>query len=303
MADSSTKANEPRGPVGAGVGGGEAPSPAGPAKAPPPAAALAHAGPDEVSVLRWAALYAVFLVLAVAALVAMLRQHPSEWSAWAEQVRLLGRRPHDWSAWWRQFQQTFIATDPAIKLLAMAVYLSLATTFFPLTTGWLIACMATREAAVAGDVWGTTLAVGLVAAAASTLANLNDYHLFTWMLRHHRIGRLRQTQLHGKAARWFAKSPFLILVIFNIAPLPVDVIRILAASCRYPRGRFAGANLVGRFVRYAVIAFVTYWWNLGWIAVVTLLGLAVAMGLWKMAVSLARRVLGRGREPSTRAGV
>ena len=229
---------------------------------------------DRIRLRRWLAAYAVLLLLALALLAV-----------------LVAREPWHWAQWRGQFRPTFASAGPGVKLLAMGIYLSLCTTLLPLPTGWLIACVATREAAVASTAWGTVLAVGLVGAAASTVANLNEYHLLTWMLRHPRIAALRRSRLHGAGARWFARSPFLLVVAFNLLPIPLDVVRVLSATCRYPRGPFAAANLLGRFVRYAVIAFVTYWWDLGWAAAWVLLGLAVAVGLGRIGVSLFRRLL------------
>ena len=156
----------------------------------PPAEDSSH-GPDAVSIRRWVAVYAAYLLLAGVPLAILIWQQ--RW---------------DWGDWRHDFQHTFAATSPAIKLLAMALYLSAATTFLPLQTSWLIACVATRQAAVGPNVWITTLAVALVAAIASTVGNLNDYHILTWMLRHHRLAKLRHTRLHARASAWFGRSPF-----------------------------------------------------------------------------------------------
>jgi membrane protein YqaA with SNARE-associated domain len=110
------------------------------------------------------------------------------------------------------------------------------------------------------------------------------------MLRSRRIARVRSSRIYHAAAEWFAKAPFFILVLFNVMPIPLDVVRMLATTYQYPRIRFAGANFVGRFLRYGVIAFVTYWWNLGWIAVVSLLALAIAMGVARLLRPLAYRL-------------
>ena len=136
--------------------------------------------------------------------------------------------------------------DPAVKLLIFGIYISLCCTFLPLPTTPIVAALATREAAVTGELWSTVVLVGVVCAAASTIANLNDYHIFTWMLRSRQVAGVRRTRMYACAARWFARSPFVILVIFNIAPIPVDVIRMLAATHRYPRVPFAAANFVGK---------------------------------------------------------
>ena len=254
-----------------------------------PEAAAVAAARDDVSVLRWFAAYAAALITAALVL------------AW------LGGR-HDWQvgSWWRdglglrqrwdRFLDVFAAASPLVKLIGFAIYISLCTTFLPLPTGGLVAALATREAALAAGLDAslatqaavTTLSVALIGAAASTVANLNDYHLFTWMLRSDRVQKVRHSRAVQRAERWFARSPLLLLVVFNILPIPIDVVRILAISYRYPRRRFALANFAGRFIRYGVIAFVTFWWNLGWIAVACLLGLGLAIALGRMALGLVR---------------
>lgn len=234
------------------------------------------AGSDGVSVGRWFLAYALGLGVAAAALAMMLRGQSWTWT-WrpgriGEQLKLMA---------------------PEVKLLVFGVYISLCCTFLPMPTNAIVAAVATRQAAVTGELWTTVLAVALVGAAASTVANLNDYHLFTLALRHRHVGRVRHTRLYDVSARWFARNPFAILVLFNIIPIPVDVIRMLAVTYRYPRGPFAAANFVGRFVRYGVIAFVTFHWNLGWIAVVALLALAAALVLVRAVPGAVRKIAAR----------
>lgn len=238
--------------------------------------------PDDVTVKHWVAIYAVyFLSLAV----------PLAW--------LLTRTPWNWSDWTHNPAEAFAATHPAIKLLVFALYLSVCTTLLPLPTGWLAAGVATHAAAVGPDVWTTTLIVATVGAAGSTMANLNDYHLFTWLLRHHRIAAVRATRPYQAAARWFAHSPFFLLFVFNVIPIPIDLVRMLAISYRYPRVSFAAANFTGRWVRYAVIAFVTYYWSLGWYAAAALLGISVLFGLGHVYRRLAPRLLARAANQPT----
>jgi len=224
----------------------------------------------------WFLAYALGLGVAVAAVAIMLSGQ--QWT-WTWSPGEIGRQMQSVSA--------------APKLLIFGIYVSLCCTFLPMPTNAIVAAVATREAAVTGELWTTVLAVGLVGAVASTIANLNDYHLFTLALRHRHVKRVRHTRLYDVSARWFARSPFAILVIFNIIPIPVDVIRMLAVTYRYPRGPFAGANFVGRLVRYAVIAFVTFHWNLGWVAVVVLLGLAVVLALAKVLPPAIGKIIGR----------
>ncbi len=246
---------------------------------------------DGISVSRWLAAYIVFLLVCGGILTWLISIQPTGWAETASAIVDALQKKQTWADAAEKFKSTFTATNPAIKLLTAAVYLSLCTTFLPLPTGWLIAAVATRQAAVGGDLWSTVLLVSLVGAAGSTIANLNDYHLFTWLLRHKRIAAVRDTAAYHRAAAWFDRSPFSIVVIFNVIPIPVDLIRMLATMKRYHRLPFAAANFLGRFIRYGVIAFVTYWWNLGWIAVVALLALAAVMAIARLAMHIGKKLI------------
>jgi len=71
--------------------------------------------------------------------------------------------------------------------------------------------------------------------------------------------------------------------VFNLLPVPVDVVRILATTHRYPRVPFAAANFVGRFMRYSLIAYLIYYFELSMMtAILIMLGLAVGMLLIKL---------------------
>ena len=221
-------------------------------------------GPDRIAATRWLAAYALLLAAALTAL------------AW-----LVAGQTWEWSWRGRIIARNLAALAPAVKLLALGIYLSMACTFLPLNTGVVVAAVAMQQANLAPDIWSTDLLVAVVVAAASTIANINDYHIFTLLLRHRRVAAVRNTRFYQAAARWFAVRPFGILMIFNIIPVPVDVVRMLAVSCRYRRGPFGAANFLGRFIRYAAIAAVTYSLgeDYGWLAVVGLLGLAVVLAL------------------------
>ncbi len=254
--------------------------------------------PDEVSVLRWFVGYGLGLATALAVTVLLASRYDWQTAGWLGEDLSLWRR-------WTNFLAVVAGAPVTVKLLVYAIYISLCTTFFPLPTGGIVAALATREAALAAglglEVWAeaavTTLTAATVGAAASMVANLNDYHLFTWLLRSDRVGAVRRTKLYARAIRWFRRSPFFLLVVFNILPIPIDLVRLLAVTWRYPRGPFAVANFLGRFIRYGVIAFVTYWWNLGWIAVTGLLAFAILLALGKGLVALARKP-NRTNEPA-----
>jgi membrane protein YqaA with SNARE-associated domain len=181
--------------------------------------------PDGIAVRWWLAGYFAAVAAGLALLAGPILAPPDAWAAWTG-------RP----------VETFAAMAPAAKLLGLGIYLSLCSTFLPLPTGWIVAAVAAREVAVYPDLWATTLTVALVAAAASTVANLNEYHVLTWMMRSRRINRIRDTRGYRAALRWFERSPLTALLVFNILPIPVDVVRWLAAVSRYPRPTFVAAG-------------------------------------------------------------
>jgi membrane protein YqaA with SNARE-associated domain len=230
-------------------------------------------GPDDLSLRRWFGVYAAYLLalaIPLAILLAGVNHGPLYFVRHLSEYTALG--------------------DEVLKLLIFALYVSLAMTFVPLPTGWIVAAVAMADVALAPNVWLTTLLVATIGAVGSTFANLTDYHVFTWMLRHHKIAAVRHVRLYDRSARWFGRQPFMLVLIFSFLPIPVDVIRMLAASTRYPLRPFALANFLGRFVRYAVIAFITFELGpKGWVSVLILLGLAVVLALAKGVSHLAQR--------------
>jgi len=85
----------------------------------------------------------------------------------------------------------------------------------------------------------------------------------------------------------------MLVLIFNIIPIPVDAVRVLATTGRYSRLPFAAANFLGRSIRYGLIAFVIYKWNLGWIGPVALLALAAVLGSIRVVPVMLAKLTGR----------
>ncbi len=171
----------------------------------------------------------------------------------------------------------------------MMFYLSLCCSFCPLPTTWLILAVGSGAAlskligpewadaleAVLGG-WRKVAVVAVLGGLATTMANLNEYHVFTFLLRYKTIRKVRQSRLHEWAGKWFTKGPFILLATFCFVPIPVDVVRWLAISHRYPRGRFFAANMLGRGSRYALMA---------------LFSDAMGLGLWSILLIQAVLVL------------
>ncbi len=229
--------------------------------------------PDGLSVKRWLAVYIAWLLALVVPAAVMLGRLGVSWREFLDNPRGVTAQ-----------------VDATLKLLIFAVYISLACTFFPIPTGWLVSILATRQAGLSDSLIITTLLVASVGAFASTVANMHDFHLFTLVLRHKRAARVRGTKFYARAADWFGRRPFALLVIFNILPIPIDVIRILAATYRYPLRPFAAANFVGRWIRYAVIAAVTFvMGDSGWLIAAALLGVAIILAGVKVGGKLFAR--------------
>ena len=180
----------------------------------------------------------------------------------------------------------------AIWLVAVGVfYLSLCCIFFPLPTAWMVMLLASNEMAVLQPVGLRVVLVAAACAAATGVANLNEYHLISFLARYGRIGRVRQTRVYRWAVRWFAISPFAVVAVFGFLPLPVDVVRWLAILHRYSRPRYFGAYVIGRFPRYLIWAGSAVWFDLTWWQILIFQAVLVLLA----AVAVVRSVVVRRR--------
>ncbi len=240
--------------------------------------------PDDVTVRHWFAFYTLGLLAAGIPLAILVAGHDWQVETWWRSDMSLSQR-------WEGFIAAFSDAPDGIKLLGFAIYISLCCTFLPLPANAVVAALSMQNVAIGEDIWTTSLVVAAIGGLASTVANLNDYHLFTWMLRHRHVAKIRHTRLYKKAALWFARGPFSIVLIFNILPIPIDVVRMLATVYRYPRLPFAAANFAGRFIRYAALAAITYALGrkYGWISPVALLAVAIVLGVARLVADRYRK--------------
>jgi len=147
----------------------------------------------------------------------------------------------------------------AVWLLATyAFYLSLCCAFIPLPTTWIVLLAASdwiaAQIGIPDHHFERIVVVATVGAAATGMANLNEYHLITFLLKYRNVARIRETRLYQKASRWFETDPFKVLVAVSLIPIPIDVVRWLAITDRYPRDRYFLAYFIGRWIRYAGLA-------------------------------------------------
>jgi len=152
------------------------------------------------------------------------------------------------------------------------VYLAIACTFVPLPTTPLVL--------LAAGQWNPVL-VAFSGAAASTIANLNEYHVWTSFFRYRLFRRIRESPHCAAATAWFDKAPFAALLAVNIVPLPVDVVRLLAVARQYDRRRFVLANFIGRAARYGLIALIGWALELNLKAIIAITLVAACIGAVK----------------------
>jgi len=139
-------------------------------------------------------------------------------------------------------------------LSLMAFYLSLCNLFLPLPTAWIILLAASPDGGAFGSAWQRVAAVTVVGAAATAIANVNEYHVLSYVLGHGLGGKLRRTRVYEWAVRWFDAAPFQVLALIGFVPVPIDAVRWLAILRRYSRWRFGLAYFVGRGLRYLLFA-------------------------------------------------
>jgi membrane protein YqaA with SNARE-associated domain len=168
-------------------------------------------------------------------------------------------------------------------------YISLANNLVPLPTMWMVMLLPSNIVGLPGAVPARIAYVAAATAVATGMANLNEYHLLRWALGSRVAGRVRRTRLVQWAIRWFRVSPFGILTLASFVPIPIDAVRWIAIADAYDRWRFFWANVLGRWVRYAVLAGATIWLNAG---VRTIMGVQAGL-LVVAAVPVVVRVVRR----------
>ena len=174
-----------------------------------------------------------------------------------------------------------------ISLLALYLfYMSLCCSFFPGPTAWIVLLMASPVFGLIDPAFlqhclglsttpqpwltaaATVLIVAVVGALGTTMANLNEYHLLTFLLRFGKVNRIKRTRLYQLAARYFTMNPFWLMTAVNFLPIPIDVIRWLAVSHAYRRDHFAYAGFLGRLLRYALFAAAAFYLEIGTLGII-----------------------------------
>jgi len=185
----------------------------------------------------------------------------------------------------------------AAALVMLLAYLSLACTFLPLPTAWIViwAAAPTEGGGLGLNPW----VVATVGAAGTAIANMHDYYLVTFLYRYRSVRRIRTKRWYKRVAAWYNRAPFGTLAAASFLPIPIDFVRLLAISEGYSRVKFALGSLVGRWPRYLLFAILADEFKLGWQWVVGILGATMVLGLWRGLPPVVRKIKDMARDRHT----
>ena len=110
----------------------------------------------------------------------------------------------------------------------------------------------------AGTIYDPWL-VAVVGGISTMVASIIDYFAVKRFFQLRGVAAIKQTAFYRMTVRWFRWRPWETIVIFAIAPLPYDPIRILAPSTNYPLVKYVTANVTGRVFLYYLLALGGAW--------------------------------------------
>lgn len=90
----------------------------------------------------------------------------------------------------------------------------------------------------------------------SLIACFADYAMVGAAMRHRALAKTRNSALFQWSTKWMKRYPFAITVLFSFTPLPISIVRILAPAVEYNVRRYMLAQIVGRFPRFYLLAWI-----------------------------------------------
>ena len=179
-------------------------------------------------------------------------------------------------------------TSTAGHLAFLFGYLSVACTFLPLPTAWIVMWMGAPLDG--GGCGGAPWLVSTLGALGTACGNLHDYYLLTYLYRYDSVHAIRTKGWYRKVAAWYNRAPFGTLAAASFLPIPIDFVRLLAISEGYSRPKFVLGSLVGRWPRYFLFAFLADQFKLGWQWILGIAGATIVLGLWRGLPPLVRKI-------------
>jgi membrane protein YqaA with SNARE-associated domain len=165
------------------------------------------------------------------------------------------------------FGVSFLLPPAAQALTRFFAYMSLACNTIPLPATPVVLYMGTEYP------W---IVVALVGGAATSLANLIDYEIFSTVFKTKLLKKIKDSEHSQASIRTFNRVAFPALAAVNFVVFSWDLIRLVAIAAKYPRWKYALATFIGRTARYAVLAAVGEFfkpplWAVGIVAVLVAL--------------------------------
>lgn len=105
-----------------------------------------------------------------------------------------------------------------------------------------------------GNIWWTAVA----ASAGTMVAGFLDHSVFVPIMNLKGLTGYKEKAWYRKAARLFMKYPFAVIVVTGFTPIPFFPFKFLSFSLHYPLWKYLSALLIGRFPRYALLAWIGY---------------------------------------------
>ena len=106
--------------------------------------------------------------------------------------------------------------------------------------------------------FASPLAVSFTALGVYMYTEYVNWYLYTWVLRGERAGWLRRQRWVERSVQYFARAPFVSVIVFAFTPLPFWAARGLAILRGYPLGLFLLATALGRWPRFFLYAWLGY---------------------------------------------
>ncbi len=105
-----------------------------------------------------------------------------------------------------------------------------------------------------GNIWWTAVA----ASAGTAVAGFLDHSVFVPIMNLKGLTGYKEKAWYRKAAGLFMKYPFAVIVVTGFTPIPFFPFKFLSFSLHYPLWKYLSALLLGRFPRYALLAWIGY---------------------------------------------
>lgn len=134
------------------------------------------------------------------------------------------------------------------------------------------------------------LIIVLVGTLGVVISALFEYNVVEFIMRFDRFARLTKNKRFQKFAGYFDRYSFTSIMVASSLPLPLDFIRIMAITRKYPKIKFLLATALGRIPRFSLIALLGYQLMYPKIIAVSILGITLFFMLIRRLYKYYQRI-------------